>query len=180
MSPIQVRTHSRPARRRTREREHWTNQALCFGGGAYSGEVGHRFRLKWGSVGAKRRWYGHDLRSAPLESRFPPFLRANQHHFVSSSRFPHHRYSVFMWGTIPFDVGAAFRACGARFRCKRGTIPVKGGQPKPVAPPACVSLPRKLPTMIAATAVPAFPSFPVRAPSKRPSPVFGPPLPAAR
>jgi hypothetical protein len=61
---------------------------------AYSGEVGHRFRLMWGSVGAKRRWYGHVLRSAPRESRSFTFVRANQHHFVSSFRFLRRQYSV--------------------------------------------------------------------------------------
>src|ERR1019366_4264083 len=43
--------------------------------GAYSGEVGHRFRLKRGSVGAKRRWLRSSSQGAPHQSRFPPFVQ---------------------------------------------------------------------------------------------------------
>ena len=36
---------------------------------AYSDEMGHRFRWKWGSVGVSGAGYGYHLRGAPLESR---------------------------------------------------------------------------------------------------------------
>lgn len=37
---------------------------------AYSDEVGHQFRWKWGSVGVSDAGYGYDRRGAPLQSRF--------------------------------------------------------------------------------------------------------------
>ena len=43
-----------------------------------------------------------------------------------------------MWGAIPFGVGRVSATCGARFRCKRGTIPVKwGGRVR--SPHVCVT-----------------------------------------
>ena len=50
---------------RKRLKEHLDNSLI-----AYSDEMGHRFRWKWGSVGLSGAGYGYHLRGAPLESRF--------------------------------------------------------------------------------------------------------------
>jgi hypothetical protein len=69
---------------------------------AYSDEMGHRFRCKWGSIEASDAGYSHHRRSAPIQSRFLCLVRA-----VSIISFPSSRFSP---DTVPMEVGRPFRS----------------------------------------------------------------------
>jgi len=95
-----------------------------------------RIPVKWGTDSAgcgaaserSDAGYGHDLKVPHFSQEVPRFLRASQHHFVSSFRFLCCGHSVScgarfrsMWDSIT-GCGAGFwRKRGARFRCSGAT-----------------------------------------------------------
>jgi len=103
---------------------------------AYSDEMGHRFRCKWGSAEPSDAGYSHHRRSAPIQSRCLYFGEDNRHHFVSIISFLSGYRSGASGALIPIHVGRRSDGNGAAFRNWWGTRSERNGAVRPIAPPS--------------------------------------------